>query len=220
MIIRLARVLSAEALTRVRAVLDEVAIASSSRPESAVAASAAQLPRTLGSELVSVVRAHTEFEATVHPAALAMPSFAWHPAGSNVASERVGAFAADDPTLRVDVRVLLWLSERSAYEGGEVVIDEGGAVTRWSGEAGDAIAYPASARCRFEPVSRGGQLTCTLDVQSLVAGESERRILFDFHRALQGFEGRPESREHAETMRRLCNELIRMWAVLPRTSAP
>lgn len=218
MIIQLARVLSDEALIDVRAALDE--LSASSEKGAADASSRRRLPSGLGSELLANVGSDSEFAAAVHPAAFSMPTFARHRPGSSFGSEIAAAFATADPKLRVDVRVLLWLSERSAYDGGEVVLDEGGAVTRWSGEAGDAIAYPASARRSFEPVYRGELLTCTLDVQSLIAGESERRILFDFHRALQGFEGRPDSLEHAETMRRLCNELLRMWAVLPRASTP
>ena len=118
--------------------------------------------------------------------------------------------------MRVDLRVVLWLSEPSAYEGGDVVVNEGGALTRWKRAAGDAIAYAAAARCNVEPVTRGELLVCTLDVQSLIAGEVERRVLFEFNHALQEFERRPECARHAETMRRLCNQLMRMWTGLPR----
>lgn len=203
LITRLSRAVPAGLLAELRSVTPEQAV-----------------PPYWASELLSALRAHPEFEAAVHPAALSAPSMVAYRAGGRAGSERAGAFAAGVGKLRVDVCLLLWLSERAAYEGGEVVIDEGGAVTRWMGEPGDVIAFPAGARRSVEPVSRGELLLCSLDVQSLVAGESERRILLDFHRALQGFEARAESVRHAETMRRLCNELIRMWAVLPRTSGP
>jgi PKHD-type hydroxylase len=175
----------------------------------------------LVSELISELRAHPEFDVALHPGALSLSNFSRQRPGASSESLVAPALVEPDPKLRVDVRVLVWLSDSGAYEGGEVLIDEGGAITRFRCQAGDAIAYPASARRSLTPVSRGELLLCTLEVQSLIAGEIERRVLLEFNRALREFERRPESARHAETMRRVCNELIRMWAVFPRrASAP
>ncbi|MCL2450768.1 MAG: hypothetical protein FWD17_17620, partial [Polyangiaceae bacterium] len=173
-------------------------------------------PRELLPLLVSAVRAHPDFEPSLYPAAFSGPAFHRYRTSTRPATELARPLVGTDPALRADVSVLLWLSEKTAYAGGDVLIDDGGAVTRWTGEPGDAIGYAAGSRQSVEPITRGELLVCVLDVQSLVAGQDERRILFDFHRALMELEKRPLSARHAQTIRRAYSGLVRMWAELPR----
>ena len=173
----------------------------------------------LGPVLVSAVRAHPEVEPSLYPAAFSLPAFYRFAPSTSAGPQLAGALASPGPKLRVDLAILLWLSGKAAYDGRDVVLDEGGAVTRWSAEGGEIVAFPAGARWEVEPVTRGELLLCLLLVQSLVAGEVERRILFDFNCALQEFERRRASSAHARTMRRVYNGLVRMWAELPRQSS-
>lgn len=166
--------------------------------------------------LFSALRGHPDFEPSLYAAALSFPAFQRYLAGASSEPQLAPPLAGADTPLRVDLSLWLWLSDRSAYDGGRVIIDEGGAVSRWSGEAGDAIAYSAGARWSVEPITRGELSICRLEVQSLIAGDIERRILLDFHRAFREFEKRPASAAHAQTLRRVYNGLIRMWAESPR----
>jgi PKHD-type hydroxylase len=175
--------------------------------------------RELAPVLVSAVRAHPELETSIYPAAFSAPAFHRYGVATSSAAQLARPLAGANPPLRADLSILLWLSDKTAYDGGEVSIDEGGAVTRWSGEAGDAIAYSGGARRIVGPITRGELLVGVLEVQSLIVGELERRILFDFNRALREFERRPPSAQHARAMRRVYNGLVRMWAELPRRSS-
>lgn len=218
MIVRLVRVLPSDKLADVRsslaAALPGVSAESRSNPE--MLPPEHQVARQWAPLLFSALREHADFEPSLYAAALSFPAFQRYRAGAHSEPQLAPPLAGADSQLRVDLSLLLWLSEKSAYDGGRVRIDEGGAVTYWAAEPGDAIAYSAGARWSVEPITRGELLVCRLEVQSLIAGDIERRILLDFHRAFREFEKRPASARHAQTLRRVYNGLIRMWAESPR----
>ena len=70
------------------------------------------------------------------------------------------------PLLRCDIAVTVSLSERSSYEGGELVIDVAGVPQRWKGDAGDCILYPADTLHRVEAVTKGERVVAVFWIQS------------------------------------------------------
>ena len=218
MVVQFRGVLPANSLAALRSTVQAAIAGSPAEPAQGFRVLASEHPaaRQLAPALLSTVRDHPELERTLYPAGLSFPSFYLYCGSTSSALQVARPLAGTDPTLRVDLSVLLWLSEKSAYAGGEVLIDEGGALTRWAGEPGDALAYPAGARWGIQPITRGELLLCMLEVQSRVPGELERRILLDFQRTRAEFERRPPCARHAQTMRRVCDELLRLWAEVPR----
>ena len=221
MVFQLPRVLPAGSVAAVRSTVQTAIGAALAPAAQAPCVLAAEHPaaRQLAPALLSALRAHPDLERALYPAAFSCPCFYRYGGATSSALQVARPLVGADPTLRVDLSILLWLSEKSAYGGGDVLIDEGGALTRWAGEPGDALAYPAGARWGIEPIRQGELLFCVVEVQSRVAGEIERRILLDFERALAELERRPPSARHAQAMRRVCNELLRLWAEAPRRSS-
>jgi PKHD-type hydroxylase len=220
MVVQLPRVLPASEVAAIRSAVQKAIVAAPGAVQaSLVLPSEHPAAQQLAPALLSALRAQPDLERALYPAALSFPAFHRYGEATSYALQVARPLVGTDPTLRVDLSVLLWLSEKSAYGGGHVLIDEGGAVTRWKGEPGDALAYPAGARWGIEPIAQGELLFCMLELQSRVAGEMERRILLDFQRALEELERRPPSARHAQAVRRVRDELLRIWAEAPRRSS-
>jgi predicted 2-oxoglutarate/Fe(II)-dependent dioxygenase YbiX len=218
MIVRFAQVLAGDALASIRSGVEAALHGAPAASGAGLRSLAPDHPvaQRCAPPLFSALRAHPDFEPSLYAAALSFPTFHRYQQGMSSGPQLSPPLAGADTQLRVDLSLLLWLSEKASCDGGAVRIDEGGAVTHWSGEPGHAIAYSAGARWSVEPITRGELLLCRLEVQSLIAGDIERRILLDFHRAFREFEKRPASVRHAQTLRRVYNGLVRMWAESPR----
>ena len=79
--------------------------------------------------------------------------------------------------------------------------------------AGDLILYPASSLHRVEPIRRGSRWASFFWIQSMVADEGKRSLLYDLDQSIQAVtarlgEGAPELISLAGAY----HNLIRMWA--------
>jgi PKHD-type hydroxylase len=108
---------------------------------------------------------------------------------------------------RADVAMTVFISDPDTYDGGELVIAEGGDI-RYRLPAGHAIAYPASTLHRVSPVTRGERLAVVLWAESTVRDPARRQILFDLARATERLEATP----YGGRLRRAYWNLVRLWA--------
>lgn len=115
--------------------------------------------------------------------------------------------------LRTDLSATLFLSAPEEYDGGDLVVDDGGGGLRARLPAGDLLLYPAGRVHRVEPVTRGARLACVFWVQSLVRDEARRDLVHDLDRSLgllrrRGLEGSPE----LVLLTGIWNNLLKQWA--------
>lgn len=90
-----------------------------------------------------------------------------------------------NPTMRSDVSMTLFLSDPATYDGGELVIESTQGEAVFKLPAGSAIVYPSSTLHRVEEVTRGERLAAVTWIQSLVRDAGQREILFDLDTARQ-----------------------------------
>ena len=87
--------------------------------------------------------------------------------------------------MRTDVSATLFLAEPAEYDGGELEIEGPFGVQSVKLEAGDLVLYPSTSLHRVTPVTRGARVASFLWIESLVADEGERTLLFDLDQSIQ-----------------------------------
>jgi PKHD-type hydroxylase len=91
-----------------------------------------------------------------------------------------------DLALRTDLSATLFLTEPDDYEGGELEIEGAFGAQQVKLAAGDMILYPASSLHRVTPVTRGARIASFFWIESHVADEAARTLLFDLDQSIQG----------------------------------
>ncbi len=87
--------------------------------------------------------------------------------------------------MRTDLSVTLFLAEPEEYEGGELEVEGPFGVQAVKLAAGDMVLYPSSSLHRVTPVTRGARVAAFFWIESLVADEAERSLLFDLDQSVQ-----------------------------------
>ena len=116
--------------------------------------------------------------------------------------------------IRSDVSVTLFLSEPSAYEGGELILESAGGESGYKLAAGAAVAYPSTSLHRVSPVTAGRREVAVTWAQSMVRSAERREILFDLDTARRAiFKSAGKSGEFDLIAKSYAN-LLRQWAEL------
>jgi PKHD-type hydroxylase len=114
--------------------------------------------------------------------------------------------------LRTDVSVTLFLAAPEDYDGGELLIEDRYGVQSVKLPSGDAIVYPASSLHRVAPVTRGTRLASFFWVQSLVADDARRTLLFDLDQAIQRLAATGADATARTQLTGSYHNLLRMWS--------
>ena len=89
--------------------------------------------------------------------------------------------------MRTDLSATLFLAEPEDYDGGVLEVEGPFGVQEVKLPAGDMVLYPSSSLHRVTPVTRGARVASFFWVESLVAHEDERTLLFDLDQSVQQF---------------------------------
>jgi PKHD-type hydroxylase len=114
--------------------------------------------------------------------------------------------------VRSDLSATLFMSRPEEYDGGELVVDDTYGAHSVKLPAGDLILYPATSLHRVNPVTRGARLASIFWVQSMVADDAERSLLFDLDMAIsQVTETSPDS-PAVVALTGCYHNLLRRWS--------
>lgn len=152
------------------------------------------------------------FRGFAFPKRIAPPMLAKYEAGMQYGVHADSAFvAAPGVALRADVSATVFLSEPGTYEGGELITYFGGRALRFKGKPGSAIAYPSTTLHEVAPVKAGERLVSITFVQSHIADEARRTMLYELNEvaALEGLKMQWQNRVRLEAV---SNNLMRQWA--------
>lgn len=117
--------------------------------------------------------------------------------------------------IRTDLSATLFLSDPATYDGGELVIEDAYGEQRVKPGAGQIALYSATSLHRVEPVTRGLRTASFFWVQSLVADDARRSILFDMDMSIQSLRAEVGDRHAALiTLTGAYHNLLRQWAVM------
>jgi PKHD-type hydroxylase len=127
-------------------------------------------------------------------------------------------FHVDDPIMgpmtgryRTDISTTVFLSDKSEYEGGELIIKSEFGEHKVKLSAGSAVIYPSRSLHQVAEVTRGVRLVAVTWAQSLVKSNEQRELLYDLSIARDKLiKDMPQSDETGRVSRTYAN-LLRMW---------
>jgi PKHD-type hydroxylase len=225
MLIAIPDVLDADAVARLRGVIDAgpwVDGNVTSGPQAALAKRNDQLAedsdaaREGGAMVLDALGRTPLFVAAALPLKVFPPLFNRYAGGQAFGmhvDNAVRMKRGTDFRLRSDLSATLFLADPDSYDGGELVIEDRFGEQRVKLPAGQMVLYPASSLHRVEPVTRGTRVASFLWIQSMVRDEGARRLLFDLDRATQ--EAAAELGQGAGAVVQLTgvyHNLLRRWA--------
>lgn len=115
--------------------------------------------------------------------------------------------------LRTDLSFTLFLTAPADYEGGELVIHAAGMTQEVKGEAGNLVLYPSGSIHEVRPVTRGTRIVCVGWIESLVADQAQREMLFDLENLRSTLRQQlPSQSAELLTLDKTIANLLRMWA--------
>lgn len=202
MLIAIPKVLNADQVTALRAVIDvgewtDGTVTSGSQAR--LVKNNLQLPedseaaRRAGQMVMAALQANPLFISAALPHRLYPPMFNSYAGGQafgNHVDNALRVRAGTDWRVRADLSMTIFLEDPDSYDGGELVIETDFGAQSVKLSAGDGVLYPASSLHRVEPVTRGRRVASFFWVQSMVRDPTVRGNLYRMDQAIQSLAGR------------------------------
>jgi PKHD-type hydroxylase len=172
---------------------------------------------SLGQHIVRVLGQNPQFVSAALPRLIHPPRFNRYSGGGTYGAHvdsAVMPVPGTQTTLRSDLSATLFLSAPDEYDGGELQIEGPFGMQSVKLDAGDLVLYPSSSLHRVTPVTRGARVASFFWIQSLVADDGARSLLFDLDRAIQGITpALAVDDSNLLTLTGVYHNLLRRWAV-------
>jgi PKHD-type hydroxylase len=114
--------------------------------------------------------------------------------------------------VRTDISMTLFFSEPEEYDGGELVIEDTYGTQSIKLAAGDMILYPSTSLHRVTPVTKGRRLASFFWLQSMVASDEKRSLLYDMDMSIQNLSLGNEDHPAIIQLTGVYHNLLRQWA--------
>ena len=114
--------------------------------------------------------------------------------------------------VRTDLSMTLFFSEPEEYDGGELVIEDTYGTQSVKLAAGDMILYPSTSLHRVTPVTRGRRLASFFWLQSMIASDEKRSLLYDMDMSIQNLSQGNEDHPAIIQLTGVYHNLLRQWA--------
>ncbi len=168
-----------------------------------------QLNQMVMSSLVQ----HPEYQASVFPLKVATAFYARYSKGMEY------GFHVDDPVMgpmtgryRSDVSTTIFLNDKEAYSGGEIVIKTAFGEQQIKLEAGDAIIYPSSSLHRVNKVTEGERLVAVTWAQSMIKEAEKRAMLYELGQAREVLLIKNPTTDETSHVSNVYANLLRRWS--------
>jgi len=112
---------------------------------------------------------------------------------------------------RTDISFTLFLSDKTDYQGGELVLEDSSGERSWKLDAGDLLLYPSTYLHRVNEVTEGERLVIVGWVTSRVRDPNQREILFDMEQSLREEFNQNGKTAQYDRLSRVRNNLLRQW---------
>lgn len=173
------------------------------------------LARELGGVVLAALERNPLFISAALPQRVYPPMFNRYEGGErfgNHVDNAVRLLPGGAEKLRTDLSATLFLAAPESYDGGELLIEGSFGTQAVKLAAGDLLLYPATSLHRVEPVTRGVRLASFFWVQSMVAEDSQRTLLFDLDTAIQRLAQTGADEAALLQLTGCYHNLLRQWA--------
>ena len=165
--------------------------------------------------MLKALYAHEDFRNFAFPVAILPPLMTRYTPNMRYGAHADAAFLQfGNVTLRSDLSCTIFLNDPANYEGGALKIQLGTREMRFKGPPGTAIIYPSTTMHEVEPVTKGERFVAITFIQSRIADEFRRELLYELNEvaALEGLRMAPEN---FTRMQLIQANLLRHWGDKP-----
>jgi PKHD-type hydroxylase len=226
MLISIENVLSQEEAQQWRGLLDVAEWMDGTRTAGTLARSAkhnlqlddaSDLAVSLGNQILRKLAVHPLFVSAALPSKIYPPKFNRYVDGGTYGvhvDSAVMHVPGSSIKVRSDLSATLFLSDPDDYDGGELEIEGAFGVQAVKLAAGDMVLYPSSSLHQVTPVTRGARVASFFWIESLVADEGRRSLLFDLDQAIQALTpGTSPGDQRLLKLTGVYHNLLRQWAI-------
>ncbi|MFT2092438.1 Fe2+-dependent dioxygenase [Paraglaciecola sp. 2405UD69-4] len=171
--------------------------------------------RSLGDMILLALSKSSVFMSAALPNKIFPPLFNCYQGGQSFGTHVDNAIRQVPGTpvkVRTDISMTLFISEPEEYEGGELVIEDTYGSQKVKFAAGDMVLYPSTSLHHVTPVTKGRRLASFFWLQSMIASDEKRRILFDMDTAIQGLRQSVQDSPEIVQLTGVYHNLLRQWA--------
>jgi PKHD-type hydroxylase len=169
--------------------------------------------------VVNALAKNAQFMTGALPKRIYPPSFNRYTQSSNAfgthidnAVRSVPAVGSVGGYLRTDLSCTVFLSPPDSYDGGELVMESPSGEQAFKLPAGDMLLYPANTLHRVNPVTRGERIASFFWVESLVASNEQRELLYGLDMGIYGLRNAHGDSPDTVRLTGVYHNLLRMWA--------
>jgi PKHD-type hydroxylase len=170
----------------------------------------------LGEQVLAALARSPLFVSAALPLRIFPPLFNRYGGGESFGVHVDNAIRAIPGTvlrMRTDLSATLFLADPDDYDGGELVIEGRFGAQEVKLPAGHMVLYPASSLHQVRPVTRGERIASFFWIQSMVADDAERELLFDLDQSIQRLAGeRGVGDAEVVALSGVYHNLVRRWA--------
>jgi PKHD-type hydroxylase len=178
---------------------------------------ASELARGLGNHILRKLGADPRFIAAALPSRIFPPRFNRYADGGTYdhhIDSAVMHVPGSSVTVRSDLSATLFLCKPEEYDGGVLEIEHASGTQCIKLNAGSLVLYPSSSLHRVTPVTRGARIASFFWIESLVADEGQRTLLYTLDQSIQGLTPAVSpSDPHLIRLTGVYHNLLRRWAV-------
>ena len=173
--------------------------------------------RELGATILAALERSALFMSAALPKQVFPPLFNRYAGGMAFGSHvdnAIRVHAASRTRLRTDLSATLFLTPPEAYDGGELLVEDTYGVHSSKLPAGDLVLYPSTSLHRVTPVTRGARISSFFWIQSMVADDGRRTLLFDLDMAIVRLTRDAPGHPSLVSLTACYHNLLRMWVEL------
>ncbi|PJK07822.1 Fe2+-dependent dioxygenase [Lysobacteraceae bacterium NML120232] len=172
------------------------------------------LRQQLGQRVQQALHQNPLFFSAALPLRYVPPYFNMYEGGEHYGLHVDGAIRSmtDGTLVRTDMSFTLFLCDPEEYEGGELVVVDTYGSHEVKLPAGDVILYTSGSLHQVLPVTRGARLCAFSWLQSLIADDEERRMLFELDQTIQSLRQKQGESQEAVALTAHYHNLLRRWA--------
>ncbi len=171
----------------------------------------------LGRTILAALERSALFMSAALPKQVFPPLFNRYAGGMNFGSHvdnAIRVHTASRTRLRTDLSATLFLTPPEEYDGGELLVEDTYGVHSSKLPAGDLVLYPATSLHRVTPVTRGARISSFFWIQSMVADDGRRTLLFDLDMAIVRLARDAPGHPSLASLTACYHNLLRMWVEL------
>lgn len=176
-----------------------------------------ELAVSLGQHVLRRLATHPQFISAALPKRIYPPKFNRYADGGTYGAHVDSAIMqlpGRGENMRTDLSATLFFADPDEYDGGELEIEGEFGVQTVKLSAGDMVLYPSSSLHRVTPVTRGARLASFFWIESLIADEGARTLLYDLDQSIQALTADmlPDD-DRLLTLTGVYHNLLRRWAI-------